>query len=146
MSELHALYYSTAAPFKAVRGANRASLRERLLQTCFDKAVKHGFTNSNQPSNRSNCSHEVDTDGTAIVDSLENSLPCLFYNERANNKVWSLCGGWIKKGISNGACNDCVNSSQHNDRWGYLKGVKFVRRRYVAGVFCLSCKWRGRGS
>ncbi|KAL5106176.1 REST corepressor 1 [Taenia crassiceps] len=128
MGELHALYYAIAAPFKAVPRHNRKHGRQ--MQTCYERAVKCGFTGSSTvpapvvPS-------AVDPEEAEADGSFERYLCEMLGQERASKVVAGVRRGRLITDLST-TSNAAV--PVRLPYGGIANGALPFSRRYIAAA------------
>lgn len=128
MGELHALYYAIAAPFKAIPRHNRKHGRQ--MQTCYERAVKCGFTASNAVSVPVVPS-AVDPEEAEADGSFERYLCEMLGQERATKVV-----AGVRRGRSTNDHSTTSNAAVpvRLPYGGIANGALPFGRRYIAAV------------
>ncbi|VDK36514.1 unnamed protein product [Taenia asiatica] len=128
MGELHALYYAIAAPFKAVPRHNRKHGRQ--MQTCYERAVKCGFTASSAVSVPVVPS-PVDPEEAEADGSFERYLCEMLGQERASKVV-----AGVRRGRSTNDLSTTSNAAVpvRLPYGGIANGALPFGRRYIAAA------------
>ncbi|KAH9281477.1 REST corepressor 1 [Echinococcus granulosus] len=128
MGELHALYYAIAAPFKAIPRHNRKHGRQ--MQTCYERAVKRGFTSSTAVSVPVVPS-VVDPEEAEADSSFERYLCEMLGQERANKVVAGVRRG---RSTTEPSTNSNTAVPMRLAYGGTANGALPFGRRYIAAT------------